>query len=150
MTNKIKDDCITVDDEGDVVPEMPVQTKEAARTGYFNEFTFPLAVSGKDPDNPEMGMTKMFYPTLTFKRAASARSVRMAVKRFMKMRFKMVLTKKQVWDIFELGLEHMFKVREQAQKTMDNWDDNSNAVISQAQKNFDKLAEEGKIDDSTI
>lgn len=145
-----------VDTEGVAVETIPLETpllytptmKELvtkAQSGKFMEFTFPMMCSGLDPDNPDETLIKMVYPTIQFSKPASPRNVRKHIIKLIKHRYKRQITSEQSKKMFELGVEHMYQIREMAQGAMDSLDQNEGAVldlIASAQAKVEKALDE--------
>lgn len=142
-------------DFADDIPEAEAPTEEEVRQAIadiqgsvgsrYLEFTFPLAVSGIDPDDDTKELTKIIYPTLKFKEPSSGRDVRRAIKKFIRNRFNQKPTKDDLWNMFNLGIEYMYRLRVEAQIALNKADGSvSERIIATAQAHSEKLYEQTK------
>lgn len=111
----------------------------------YLEFTFPIALSGADPENPEETLTRMAYPTLTFDKPTDSRNVRKQIIKFMQVRYNHKITPDQAKEYYAFGVSHMKAVRQAAHDMMENWDSDDTAMLEAAaasQRIADKVLDE--------
>lgn len=111
--------------------------------GKFPEFTFPCVLSGADPDMENKDKSQIRYITMKFKKPADQRFVRKQIKEFFLTQYNIQITSQRSQDIFKLGVEHMYTIRELAQQELDsmNSEDGVLTAVAKAQQVADRLIE---------
>lgn len=146
-----------VDTDGVVVETVPLDEDKVvklldmaelvrkAKSGKFMEFTFPMMCSGLDPENPEETLIKMVYPTIQFSTPASPRNIRKHIIKLIKTRYRKQITTAQAKAMFDLGVEHMYRIRGMAQDAIDNIEMDAGEamhLVAQAQEKAEKELDE--------
>lgn len=111
----------------------------------YIRFSFPMAASGEDPDNPGKIKTGIIYCHLNFKTPADARAVKKAIAKLVKKRYGRAVPKAVVNEMFNLGVQHTHEIVSDAQGTLDKMSsdpDFAKSIAVQAQANAIKQMEQ--------